>query len=205
MPFKVPATSHSLLAGIKRGENVSWTRFLATYRPFVWMLGNKYRFDMDEKEELMQNVLIDFFNAQDKFIYDSSKGPFRAYLYTVIRNRISAMARERNKRRQRINPVGGDEEIINIIKDEKLEFSQWEFDEVWKRAWEIHITTQGLEEIKLQLPPHIIQIFTQWFEQGEDPKVIAKRFEISLATFYNYKQKVYDTLKTCIQNMEEYK
>ena len=203
MGFEVQATSRSLLSGIKRGDAVSWSRFLATYRPLVWMLGEKYRFDTNEKEELMQNVLNDFFNAQDKFIFDPAKGKFRGYLYTVIRNRITAMARERERHRRVVHP---DDEgaFEGVAAKEGLDAPRWDQQEAWDRAWRIHIVTQAREEIKSMLDPRVIQIFDQWHDQDEDPKVIAKRFGISLATFYNYKQKVLDALKTCIQNMEEY-
>jgi len=204
MSFQVEVTSRSLLAGIKRGDEISWTRFLDTYRPLVWMLGEKYRFTANEKEELMQNVLNDFFNAQNAFTYDPSKGKFRGYLYTVIRNRITAMARER-ERDQRVVHAEGEEALEGIAASEGLEPSQWEQQEAWERAWRIHIVTQAREEIKTLIEPRVIQIFDQWHEQGEDPKIISKRFGISLATFYNYKKTVLDALKTSIEKMEEYK
>ena len=204
MRFEIEGTSHSLLAGIKRGDEVSWVRFLNVYRPLVWMLGEKYRFNTNEKEELMQQVVNDFFNAQDKFTYDPSKGSFRGYLYTVIRNRITAMARERKIRRSELH-LENEEALEHVIDNEGLqEGTQWEQKEAWDREWRIHIVTQAREEIKSLLEPRIIQIFDQWHEQCEDPKIIAKRFSISLATFYNYKKQVLEALKACILSMEEY-
>ena len=204
MGFEVEATSRSLLAGIKRGDPVSWERFLNTYRPLIWMLGDKYRFNADEKEELMQHVLNDFFNARDTFTYDASKGHFRGYLYTVIRNRITAMARQRERDNARMVRAENEEAMEGLVAGEGLDAAQWEQHEAWERAWRIHIVTQAREAVKAVLEPRVIQIFDQWHEQGEDPKLIAKRFGISLATFYNYKKQVLDALKTCIQKMGEY-
>ncbi len=203
MGFEVEVTSHSLLSGIKRGDSISWARFLSTYRPLVWMLGEKYRFDAGEKEELMQHVMNDFFNAQDKFVFDPAKGKFRGYLYTVVRNRITAMARAKEREQCVVHPES-EEALEGMAGSEGLETPRWEQQEAWDRAWRIHIVTQAREEIKAILEPRVIQIFDQWHEQGEDPKAIAKRFGISLATFYNYKKLVLETLKTCIQNMEEF-
>ena len=203
MGFEVESTSRSLLAGIKRGDEVSWTRFLAAYRPLVWMLGEKYRFDANEKEELTQHVLNDFFNARDTFTYDPAKGKFRAYLYTVIRNRITAMAREKERGQRHVH-AESEEALEGVVAGEGLDAPRWEQQEAWDRAWRIHIVAQAREEIKSLLEPRIIQIFDQWHEQGEDPKAVAKRFGISLATFYNHKRLVLETLKKCIQNMGEY-
>ena len=203
MAFEIQATSRSLLAGIKHGDEVSWTRFLATYRPLVWMLGEKYRFDANEKEELMQHVLNDFFNARDQFTYDPAKGTFRGYLYTVVRNRVTAMARAKEREQHVIHPEDG-EALEGVAAREGLDTPRWDQQEAWDRAWRVHIVTQAREEIKSILEPRVIQVFDQWHEQGEDPKAIAKRFGISLATFYNYKQRVLDALKACIQKMEEY-
>jgi len=204
MGLEIEVTSHSLLAGIKRGDEVSWVRFLNTYRPLVWMLAEKFRLDPVEKEELTQQVMNDFFNAQDTFTYDPSKGSFRGYLYTVVRHRITAMARERERVRKREVHAESEEAFERILDHEGLAEAHWDQKEAWDRAWRIHIVTQAREEIKSLLEPKIIQIFDQWHEQGEDPRVIAKRFSISLATFYNHKRHVLEALKKCIQKMEEY-
>ena len=204
MGIEIQATSRSLLSGIKRGDNVSWTRFLATYRPLVWMLGEKYRFNADEKEELMQRVLNDFYNARDAFTYDPAKGSFRGYLYTVVRNRITAMARAKERDQRLVRPEDN-EALEGVIASGGLDAPRWDQQEAWDRAWRVHIVTQAREDIKSILEPRVLQVFDQWHEQGEDPKAIARRFGISLATFYNYKQRVLDALKACIQNMEEYK
>jgi len=204
MGLEIEVTSHSLLAGIKRGDEVSWVRFHNTYRPLVWMLGDRFRLQPVEKDELLQQVMNDFFNAQDTFTYDPSKGSFRGYLYTAVRNRITAMMRLREREMRRDVHPENEEDFDYTVGSQGLAGAQWDQKEAWDRAWRIHIVTQAREEIKSLLEPKVIQIFDQWYEQGEDPKEIAKRFSISLATFYNHKRLVLETLKTCIQNMEEY-
>ena len=61
-------TNQSLLQAIKQGDGISWQVFYETYRPPIVFCG-KQKLDAEEIDDLVQNVMIKFFNAQKNFIY----------------------------------------------------------------------------------------------------------------------------------------
>ena len=77
-------TRPSLLNRIKEGDEISWYDFYDTYKPLIWLMGTDYSLTQSEKEDLVQNVMTDFFNVQGKFTYDPAKGSFRSYFRMII-------------------------------------------------------------------------------------------------------------------------
>ena len=80
-------TKGSLLAAVKKGDEISWQQFYDMYKPLILLKGGDLRLNQTEKEELVQLVMLSFFNTSQTFCYDKSKGRFRDYLKRIIHNK----------------------------------------------------------------------------------------------------------------------
>ena len=88
-------TKGSLLAAVKKGDEISWQQFYDMYRPLILLKGGDLRLNQTEKEELVQLVMLSFFNTSQTFCYDKSKGRFRDYLKRIIHNKACDLMRKR--------------------------------------------------------------------------------------------------------------
>ncbi len=187
-------TKKSLLFKIKEGnDDISWGVFFTTYRPLIWMMGSRFNFSAEEKENLVQEVMRDFFNAQSHFIYDRSKGRFRDYFRKIIKSRILQMKAKERRRNERPAPLLGD------WPDE----APPELERLWEEEWRMHVLKEARQEIRGVLSPKMIQVFEMWHFQELDPKTIAKDFGISLTTVYNYRNTVLDALRSAVAALEK--
>lgn len=187
-------TRKTLLVRIREdGDGISWRDFFETYRPLIWLMGGDFNLSPEEKENLVQEVMGDFFNAQRHFLYDRTKGRFRDYFRQIIRRRIQALFREKAKRRET-------EEAPPL---ELPDLSPTELELRWDEEWRMHLLKEAQKEVRAALPPRMIQIFEMWHIQDLGPKEIAKAFGLSLATVYNYRNTVLEALRSAVAALEE--
>ena len=57
-----PSTHKSLLEKIKDGNEIFWEEFYRRYSPIIRYIGSLYRFTPEECDDLVQNVMLKFFN-----------------------------------------------------------------------------------------------------------------------------------------------
>ena len=89
-------TKGSLLTAVKNGDEISWQQFYDMYKPLILLKGGDLRLNQTEKEELVQLVMLSFFNTSQTFCYDKSKGRFRDYLKRIIHNKACDLMRKRH-------------------------------------------------------------------------------------------------------------
>src|SRR3954454_10722174 len=87
--LEAPLTRASLLVRIRDGaDHDAWQQFVAVYAPVVYGFARKRGLQDADAADVMQDVLRSVARAAAKLNYDPSRGSFRAWLYTVARNRI---------------------------------------------------------------------------------------------------------------------
>ena len=84
--MKYPTTQKSLLEKVRSGDEVSWEEFYERYSPVIRFSGGLYGLREDECRDLVQRVMVKFFNSAGRFVYREGKVRFRTYFATVIRS-----------------------------------------------------------------------------------------------------------------------
>ncbi len=185
-------TTHpALLAGVKKGDDVSWNQFRDTYRPLIFHCAEQSGLSKYDYLELEQNVLVTFFKACENFEYDPGKGRFRTYFGSLIRNCI--IQQQQNDRKSQSKQLSATEAEI---------FTENKFEEYWEKEWKLHIFWLAMQKAKKELPPKMIRVFELCDLEGVSPYTVAASSGICLATFYNYRKKVLTELR---RNVDELK
>lgn len=161
-------TNPSLLAALKRGDEVSWRQFYDTYRPLIVFCGRS-RLKAAELDDLVQIVMVKVFNARERFRYDRSRGRFRSFLGRVVHNAVVDIRRRR--------PGGA--------PPADLEYD--EFAAEWDREWRRHIMDQALEILKSRVSEVTFQAFTLYALQGRPAREVAGFLGLRLAQVYQAK------------------
>ena len=81
-----PTTHKSLLERVQNGEEIAWREFYDRYAPVIRFVGSLYHFNEFECEDLVQNVMLKFFDSRKKFVYREKQTKFRTWFAAVIRS-----------------------------------------------------------------------------------------------------------------------
>lgn len=180
-------TNMTLLNRIKDGDEIAWREFYESYRSLVWLKGSDYNLTEIEQQELLSDVMLDFFNAQGRFHYDPSKGKFRFYFRKLI---IARCLKIISKRIEQI-PSG-------VVIDEIPDSSQ---DDDYE--WKAFLLQKALEQVKETMDSSQVQCFMRCKLGNESPVEVAADLDISLSSAYNYINAVLGQLKQLVVQLSE--
>jgi len=182
-------TKKSLLKAICSGDEVSWHEFYETYRPLFVVRGRDYKLNVAEIDELVQSVMLRFFDRSKTFVYDRSKGKFRDYLGVMIYHCALNIIRRRRK---------------NEIEHDKVELEAPELDkDRWHQEWQQHVMTLAMKQLKLQLEDITFQAFEFYAVKGESPEKVAKFLKIPVGMVYVAKSRAVAKLRKIVNQLRE--
>jgi RNA polymerase sigma-70 factor (ECF subfamily) len=114
-------TRPSLLVRIRDvGDREAWRQFVEVYAPLVYKFARRRGLQDADAADLTQEVLQAVAGASKRLVYDPDRGTFRAWLYTVARNKLRNALLARQRRHEDGNPALLDEQLA------REEVEQWE-------------------------------------------------------------------------------
>lgn len=165
-------TDVTLLERITEGDEISWSQFSGIYSPLIRLVGGDWGLSAAEREELVQDVLVNFFRASRTFRYDRVRGSFRAYLRTIVRNCIYNIVKRRERRVQDSAEVGASPLIDHA------------FEEKWDVEWYNHLLGEALNVLRSEMDEYSFQSFFRYAIRGEPPEEVARGLGMSVNAVY---------------------
>ena len=189
-------THPSLIFSVIKGNPPSYDRFYRIYKPLIEIRCRKCGLSPDATEELVQDVMNEFFNQAKKFCYDPAQS-FKNYFYGIIKYRIYDYWRKQEKKKRREVPLDP-EELDNIAHAVWPNHAESEDEE-----WIQYMYRTAKEEMRGLVPPMTYQVFLLLLEKDAEPKQIAKRLGIALSSFYNHKKAALDAYRQILTELKE--
>ena len=111
----MPGTRPSLLVRLRDPKDErAWNEFTAIYGPLIYRLARRNGFQDADAADLVQEVLRAVAGAIDRWDPDSSKGPFRNWLFRIARNMMLNLVTN-----QRRHPRGtGRDDIRTLLESQ---------------------------------------------------------------------------------------
>lgn len=187
-------TRLSLLSKIGKGDEVGWYDFYKTYRPLIILRGGDRLLTAEEKEELVQDVLLSIFKGSGTFAYNPCKGRFRSFLKTVIDRRSIDILR---KRRNVV--IDSDQEFLESLPDH----NDSDLEKRWDSEWRKHTLTQAVAELRKRLEPVTFQAFELYVMKDWAPAKVADFLELSVNSVYVAKNRAVEQLRRIIKEQED--
>jgi RNA polymerase sigma factor (sigma-70 family) len=122
----VSDTRATLLERLRDGANaLAWDEFFACYWPTIYGFARHRGCSEHTAEEIVQEVMLKVFQHRDVYQYDSTRGRFRDWLGTVVRNNV---AERRRRPANRIQGRGGDSGVgvLEAADDQDGAAAAWE-------------------------------------------------------------------------------
>jgi RNA polymerase sigma-70 factor (ECF subfamily) len=174
-------------------DHDAWRQFVDLYAGLIYGFVRKRGVQDADAADLMQDVLRSVANAAGRLDYDPQRGSFRAWLYTITRNKLYTFL-AKQKRSFRASGDSDEHDLLNTAPaaDENA---------LWDQEYERRVFAWAAEQIRSEFQPHTWQAFWRTAVDGVDPKEVAQEFKMSVGAVYVAKSRVLARLKEQVQTL----
>ena len=183
-------TRETLLHRVRMQQNgPEWEEFVYYYRGYLYSIASRMGLNHHDAEDVVQDVMVQLWKKLPEFEYDSTKGRFRGWLYTVVANRVKTKFRD-NSRNARHVSIGENEQLIDSFQDTKT----LPMEKQAKEEWITYIVTIAWQRVQESLGEKEKAAF-EMTSKGTAVDEVAQKLGITASSVYVYKKRVSDRLK----------
>jgi RNA polymerase sigma-70 factor (ECF subfamily) len=182
-------TSISLLDRLRlRSDGTSWKRFVDLYSPLLqgWLRHQGVR--AQDADDLVQEVLGVVVKELPEFRHNQRPGAFRAWLRTILTNRLRAFWRAR---KTQCASAGG----LPPQDLEQVEDSADNLGDLWNQEHDRHVLRRLMELIEPEFTPATWQAFRSVTLEGEPACAVANRLGLTVNAVWLAKSRVLRRLR----------
>lgn len=146
-------TQATLLDRLRDGSDaLVWDEFFHRYWRLIFHFAQRRGCAEHSAEEIVQEVMMTVFEKREVFCYDPTRGRFRDWLLTVVRNKV---AEYRRRPSDRVRGQGGDTptELAQATDDAELP------SEAVEAAFEEAVLLMFLDRVRQEVSPRTYQAF----------------------------------------------
>jgi RNA polymerase sigma-70 factor (ECF subfamily) len=192
-----PATSPSLLIRIRdHGDHLAWSQFVDLYQPLIRGFARKHGLQDADAADLTQEVLRAVARAIERLDYDPRRGSFRAWLFTVVRNKLRNFLESRRHQVQ----GSGDTGVQEALNAQPTPIDGPE--EEWDRDYERRLFAWAAEQVRGTVQEATWQAFWQTAVEGKSGQEVAQTLGLTVAAVYLAKSRVMAKLKEQIRQLQ---
>lgn len=192
-----PPTQGTLLVRIRDAQDASaWFEFTDLYSPLIQGFARKYGLQDADAADLTQDVLQLVAAAFKGQQYDASRGSFRGWLYSVVRNQVRKVL---GRRKAHHHGAGGTDAQLRLeqeLSPECDESAEWNAD--YEKRMFVHAASQVRGDFK----EVTWRAFWATGVEGHPAKEVAAELNITVAAVYLAKGRVTARLKEQIQLLQ---
>jgi RNA polymerase sigma-70 factor (ECF subfamily) len=148
-----------------------------------------------DASDLVQDVLRSVGTSIGRLDYAKEKGGFRAWLFTITRNKLYTFF----EKRQRSIPTGNDSAQFALLN--RTTESQSEMEEQWEREHQRQLAATAMEIVKPEVEPKTWSAFELTAVEGLTASEAAKQLNMSSGANYVAKSRVTARLRNEIERL----
>ena len=192
-----PVTRASLLVRLRDGSNQdAWREFLELYSPLVYGFVRNRGLQDADAADLLQDVLRSVAGALERLDYDKQKGGFRAWLFTITRNKLSTFLTSRRSQ----NQASGDSDQHALLTAHPDRSNDLEQD--WDREFQRQLAARAMQTIQAEFEDKTWQAFWQTAVDGLSAAEVSRRISLSAGAIYVAKSRVLARLKEEVERLQ---
>lgn len=191
-----PVTRATLLLRLRDGsDSDAWSLFLKDYGPMLYRFVRSRGLQDADASDVVQDVLRSVGSAISGLDYQKEKGGFRAWLFTITRNKLSSFF----EKRKRLGPTGNNTDQLKSLGD--AEVGQTQLDDQWEREYQKQLAAKAMERVKPETEPTTWAAFEMTAVQGINASQAGQQLSLSTGAVYVAKSRVIAKLRAEIQRL----
>jgi RNA polymerase sigma-70 factor (ECF subfamily) len=182
-----------LLARIRDlSDSQAWGQFVDSYAPVVLGYALRHGVQQADADDLAQEVFRAVARAAPELRYDPARGRFRAWLFTITRNKL------RNLVAAQKNHGSGDSHLAGLAEQPAAMET-----ELWEQEWRRQMFHRAAEQVQDQFEESTWRAFWRVAVEGRDAAAVARQLGISMGAVYIAKSRVLKCLREQIDAWRE--
>jgi RNA polymerase sigma-70 factor, ECF subfamily len=182
-----PSVFMKLKATDPAPRELAWQEFYDRYAPLIASYARRKGVVGQQADEIVQDVMLGFFAASPKFVYDPNRGHFRGYLRTCVGRALRRQREGDAKHRVRAIPL--DEiDVQDQRAEDPADLKLW--DDLWERQQLHRILDEVREHYRRKGRIETFLAFERNVLFGESPEAIAADLGISVPSVHMAKMRV---------------
>jgi RNA polymerase sigma-70 factor (ECF subfamily) len=192
-------TSYSLLDRVCTGGDAqSWNRLVELYTPVLhaWLR----RYDVlspADVDDLVQDVLLTLSKEMPQFQPSRERGAFRAWLRTILVNRLRHFWRSRQHRPM---AIGGSDFAQQL---EQLSDGQSQVSQLWDREHDRQVMQRLFAIVEPRFAPETWQAFRRQMVEGKSADQVSAEMQMPLHSVYAAKSRILRALRDMAAGLVE--
>jgi RNA polymerase sigma-70 factor (ECF subfamily) len=190
----IPVTRASLLLRIRdRNDAEAWRQFVQLYAPVVYAFARRRQLQDADAADLTQDVLRGVSKAIGRLDYDSKRGSFRGWLFSVARNKLIDL-----RWRKTTQATGGAsaQELLDQQPSREEE-------DVWDQEFRKQVFAVAAEQVRPEFEDKTWQAFWQTAVDSRKPDAVAQALGMSVGAVYIAKSRVQSRLKERVRELTD--
>ena len=183
-----PTTQSSLLERVQQGDEISWNEFYFRYAPVIRAAGKSFKFNDTECDDLIQLVMLKFFNHAKTFVYRRGEVKFRTYFAQIVRSQAVDMIRRSAAQK---NLPG------------ELPENPDPFEELFMAEWRKAVFAEAKDELRSRVDEKTFMAFELYGLQNRKIDAVADILEMTPNQIYVAKNRCIKLLQKIIQRHNE--
>jgi RNA polymerase sigma-70 factor (ECF subfamily) len=191
-------THPSLLLRIRdTNDRQAWSEFVDIYAPLVHAFACKHGLQDADAADLTQDVLRAVAGAIGRFEYDSERGTFRGWLFTIVRNRLRNFLTARRRHGESIGGRTAREALDEVPSREQ------DAERLWESDYERRLFEWAAEQVHRDCSEQTWQAFWRTAVDGHTGQQVARALGMSTAAVYLAKRRVMERLKEFLRLVQD--
>lgn len=191
-----PVTRASLVLRLRDPcDETAWRDFVDLYAPVIYGYLRKQGLQDADAADLGQDALTAVVGAIGRMEYDRSRGSFRNWLFTIVRNKLSNW-----RRAQRCRRLDGDNASAAPLEQVPAPDTA---ETTWNAEWEQRIFAWACTQVRRDVSETTWQAFWRSAIDHLPGKQIAAELGLTVAAVYQAHSRVLARLKTLVQSVQE--
>lgn len=183
-------TSITLLQRLQSSDDSeNWDRLMSLYRPLLMAWLRKYHVQDFDLDDLMQEVLMAVAKDLPTFDHNGRTGAFRAWLRSIMVNRLRNFWRSRGRQLQ---AQGGSDIQLRLAQ---LDDPSSEMSQLWNQQHDLHVAQQLLQQVEPDFTAQTWAAFTRVAIDGQRADAVAVELGISTNAVFIAKSRVLSRLR----------
>lgn len=190
-------TRPSLLVRMRDArDGLAWGEFVEIYSPLIYGFARKHGLQDADAIDVTQEVLRVVARSIGRFEYDASRGSFRGWLFTIVRNELKDwFAKQRSA-------VVGSGDSPDADKFDQIAGSDDANSALWEREHQRRRFEWAAERVRSEVQETTWQAFWQTTVENQNGKQVAAKLGMSVAAVYLAKSRVMARLKELVRMVD---
>jgi RNA polymerase sigma-70 factor (ECF subfamily) len=146
--------------------------------------------------DLTQDVLRSVAAAAGRFRYETERGTFRGWLFTLVRNRLRNFLASRRRHAQ-AGTASAQQALLDVPAREA------DVAELWQREYERRLFDWAAEQVREDCQEKTWQAFWRTAVEGQGGQEVARALNMTTAAVYLAKRRVMDRLKEYLRQVQD--